>query len=209
MKRHHTARRLAVAGIGLFAAAVLAACGDSGDHNTGSGPHDGGAQPTASVPSNTAFNAADVAFATDMIPHHQQAIEMAKIAATRATNPQVKELAGRIEKAQDPEITTMSGWLRDWGQPVPSRTPGMGHGQHTGMPGMMTDQEMNHLMGQSGRAFDRMFLQMMIRHHQGAIEMAAKEQQDGQHSDAKNLAEKIAADQAAEVKEMQDLLTKL
>ena len=136
-------------------------------------------------------------------------IERRKQAATKATNPQVKELSGRIEKAQDPEIATMSGWLRDWGQPVPSTAPGMGHDQHTGMPGMMSDQEMNDLMTASGTGFDRMFLQMMIRHHQGAIEMATTEQQQGQHPDAKKLAGKIAADQAAEVTQMQGLLTKL
>ena len=205
MKRH-LPRRLTVAGTALFAAVLLAACG-GGDHNPGATNH-GGAQPSASVPSGAAFNAADVAFATEMIPHHQQAVEMAKLATTKATNAEVKELAGRIEKAQDPEITTMSGWLRDWGQPVPSSAPGMGHGQ-AGMPGMMSDQEMKDLMAASGAGFDRMFLQMMIRHHQGAIEMATKQQQQGQHPDAKKLAEKIAADQAAEVTQMQTLLTKL
>ncbi len=204
----HMPRRLAVAGTTTVAAVLLAACG-GGDHDSSGGANHGNATPSATVPSEATFNAADVAFATDMIPHHQQALEMAKVAATRASNSQVKDLAGRIEKAQDPEIATLSGWLRSWKQPVPSTSPGMGHGQHAGMPGMMTDQEMANLMGAAGKAFDRMFLEMMIRHHQGAIEMATKEQQQGQDPDAKNLAGKIAADQAAEVKEMQDLLTKL
>ena len=203
----HLPRRFAVAATALFAAVVLAACG-GGDHNMDGNNH-GGAQPTASVPSNAAFNAADVAFATDMIPHHQQALEMARTAETRASNAQVKDLAARIEKAQDPEIATMSTWLRQWGQPLPSGSPGMGHGPHAGMPGMMTDQEMRDLMAASGKDFDRMFLRMMIRHHQGAIEMATTEQQRGQNQQAKQLAEKIAADQAAEVKQMRDLLTKL
>jgi uncharacterized protein (DUF305 family) len=104
----------------------------------------------------------------------------------------------------------MSGWLRQWGQPVPSPNAGHGgHGNHTGMPGMMNDQEMDDLMAASGTNFDRMFLQMMIRHHQGAIEMANAEQQHGQDPRAKQLAAKIASDQAAEIKEMQDLLTRL
>jgi uncharacterized protein (DUF305 family) len=203
----HLPRRLAVAAVTLLAVPVLAACG-GGDHDSGNGGHTGSASPVASVPADAAFNAADVAFATEMIPHHQQALEMAQIAETRATNPQVKTLAARIRQAQDPETATMSGWLSNWGQPVPSSSPGMGHGQHSGMPGMMNDQEMKDLTAASGAGFDRMFLQMMIRHHQGAIEMATKEQQ-GQHPEVKKLAEKIAADQAAEVKEMQDLLTKL
>jgi uncharacterized protein (DUF305 family) len=204
-------RRLGVAGTALLAAVLLTGCGgtdhDGTDHD-GSG---GGAQPagSASVPAGATFNTADVRFATDMIPHHQQAIEMARIAETRASNAQVKDLATRIKKAQDPEIATMSGWLRQWGQPVPSTTPGMGHGGHAGMPGMMTEQEMKDLMAASGTGFDRMFLQMMIRHHQGAIEMANTEQQQGQDPQAKQLAAKIASDQAAEIKEMQDLLTKL
>jgi uncharacterized protein (DUF305 family) len=200
-------RRLAVAGISMLSAVLLAAllagCGGGG-HNGGG--HNGDAQPTASVPSNAAFNRADVAFATGMIPHHQQAIDMARLAATRAGSQQLKDLAGRIEKAQDPEIETMSNWLMDWGQPVPPRDAGGGHGQHAGM---MTDEEMKALTAASGKDFDRMFLEMMIRHHQGAIQMSTDQQRDGQHPDAKKLAQKIAADQAAEVKEMQDLLTKL
>jgi uncharacterized protein (DUF305 family) len=141
-----------------------------------------------------------------MIPHHQQAIDMAKLASTRAGSQQVKDLAGRIEKAQDPEIETMTTWLMDWGQPVPPRDGGGGHGQHAGM---MSEQEMKDLMATSGRTFDRMFLEMMIRHHQGAIQMSTDQQRDGQHPEATKLAQKIAADQAAEVTQMQDLLTKL
>jgi uncharacterized protein (DUF305 family) len=208
MTTHRTVRRLAVAGIGLVTAVLLAACG--GDHDGGSGGHDsGGGAPGASIPAGAAFNSVDVGFGTDMIPHHEQAIEMAKIAATRAGSQQVKDLAARIEKAQSPEIATLSGWLREWGQPVPSSSPGAGHGQHVGMPGMMSDQELKDLTAASGKEFDRMFLQMMIRHHQGAIEMAAKEQQQGQFPAAKTLAGKIATDQAAEIMEMQDLLAKL
>jgi len=129
---------------------------------------------------------------------------MAQLAEQRASNAQVKQLATRIKQAQDPEIATMSGWLRQWGQPVPS--PGMDHGDHGG-PGMMSDQEMSDLESASGTDFDRMFLQMMIRHHQGAVEMANTEQQQGQNPQAKQLAAKIASDQTAEINEMQDLLT--
>jgi uncharacterized protein (DUF305 family) len=204
------ARRVAVAGTTLLAAAVLGACGNDGgmDHN---GMNGGGTQPSATVPATGDFNAADVTFATNMIPHHQQALEMAEFAATKAANAQVKELAGRIQKAQDPEIATMSGWLREWGQPVPTASGSGGHAGtgHSGMPGMMSDQEMKDLMAASGADVDRMFLQMMVRHHQGAIEMALTEQQRGKYPDAKKLAEKIAADQTAEINEMQDLLTKL
>jgi uncharacterized protein (DUF305 family) len=201
-------RRLAVAGT-ILLAATLFGCGGSDHNNSGGGGHNSGSQPTASasVPAGATFNAGDVTFAKGMVPHHQQAIEMARVAETRASNAQVKDLAARIRTAQDPEIATMSGWLRQWGQSVPTSAPGMGHGG-SGMPGMMTDQEMKDLMAASGTSFDRMFLQMMIRHHQGAIEMATAEQQQGKDPQATQLAAKIAADQTAEIKEMQDLLGK-
>jgi uncharacterized protein (DUF305 family) len=208
------------AGGGLLAVFLLTSC-TGADHPGTGGGHDRGAMPTgtASVPaatapaaaasSGTAFNGADVAFATGMIPHHRQAIEMADLAGTRAGDAQVKELAAQIRRAQDPEIATMSGWLRQWGQPVPSAAPGMGHGGHGGASGMMTAQEMNDLRAASGTGFDRMFLQMMIRHHEGAIDMARLEQQQGQHPQATGLAATIATDQAAEINRMRDLLGKL
>jgi uncharacterized protein (DUF305 family) len=196
-------QRLIVAGTGLLAAGMLAACA-GGDQGGGPGP---GSQSSAPVPADAAFNAADVAFATNMIPHHQQALEMAKLAAARASNSQVKDLADGIAKAQDPEMETMAEWLRKCRHPVPPTT-GTDSG-HSGMPGMMSDEEMKNLTGATGPDFDRTFLQMMIRHHQGAIEMARTEQADGQNPEAKTLAENIAADQTAEITEMQSLLGKL
>jgi uncharacterized protein (DUF305 family) len=187
-----TRRHLVRAALTVAGALLLAGCGsgsdESGTANTGSPRH----------------NQADIAFATGMIPHHQQALEMAALAADRAADPKVKNLAARIEKAQDPEIERMSGWLRDWDQPVP--TPGGGHAAHGGMPGMMSDAEMASLESASGPAFDRMFMELMIRHHEGAIEMAETEQQKGAYPDAKQLARSIATSQAAEVKEMRRLL---
>lgn len=197
-------RRLIVAGAGLLAAGLLAACGDG---ERGGGP-DAGSQPPASRPLDAAFNAADVAFATNMIPQHQQAIEMAKLAANRASNSDVKDLAGGIEKAQSLEMETMSEWLRAWGTPVPPTT-GTDTGGNGGMPGMTSGEEMKNLTAATGPDFDRMFLQMMIRHHQAAVEMAMTEQTQGQNPEAKTLAGQIAADQKAEISEMQSLLGKL
>jgi len=205
-------RRLTIVGAGLLATVLLSGCGGNNDRDANRAI--GVGQPTTpATPSPTAtFNSADVSFATQMIPHHRQAIEMAQMAEQRASNAKVKQLAVRIKQAQDPEIATMSGWLRQWGQLVPS--PSTGHGGHGGQggqdgPGMMSDQEMSDIESASGTDFDRMFLQMMIRHHQGAVEMADNEQQQGQNPEAKQLAEKIASDQTAEINEMQDLLTKI
>lgn len=158
------------------------------------------------------FNDADVTFAQDMIPHHRQATEMAKLAAGRTENPQVLELADQITAAQQPEIDTMSGWLESWDKKVPSDTTGMGdmedmdHGSSSDMPGMMSADDMSSLTAASGAEFDRQFLTMMMAHHRGAIEMAKTEGADGKYDAAVTLAKKIQKDQAAEISTMESLL---
>jgi uncharacterized protein (DUF305 family) len=150
------------------------------------------------------FNDADVTFAQMMIPHHQQAVEMAGLADTRATDPQVKQLAVQIKAAQDPEIKTLTGWLRTWGKPTT-----MAGGQSMAMPGMMADGDMTKLKAASGKDFDRMFAQMMIAHHNGAIQMAADEQAGGKNADTKALAKNIATSQQAEVTTLQKIVDRL
>lgn len=177
---------LAVAGV-----AVLAACGGEG---------------SAGQPGGAEFNDADVTFAQNMIPHHEQAVEMAQLAATRAANPEIKALAGQIEQAQEPEITTLRGWLKAWGQP---EDPEAGHGAHDGMDGMMSEEDMSHLESMRGAEFDRMFAEMMIDHHEGAIAMAEAEIADGANPDAIALAEEIKRAQADEVKTLKDLHAQL
>ncbi|MGW2638164.1 DUF305 domain-containing protein [Streptomyces sp. NPDC001348] len=133
-------RRAALTATAVTAALVLAACGND-DNTTGSGHQShGSASPSASSTAAAgAHNAQDVSFAQGMIPHHQQALEMARLATERASSAEVKDLATRIEKAQDPEIRTMSGWLKSWNEEVPSGSstasgmPGM---EHSDMPGM-------------------------------------------------------------------------
>ncbi len=154
-----------------------------------------------------------------MIPHHQQAVEMAKLAASRAGNPQVKQLAATIEAAQQPEIATMTGWLTTWGQPTTMPgMPGMpsassGHGGHDmgggTMPGMMSEGDMMILEGLTGAEFDRSFLTMMTAHHQGAVDMAKAEQTEGLYRPAIDLAKSIQTSQTTEIRTMKDLLSKL
>ncbi len=153
--------------------------------------------------SDNDHNAADVTFATDMIPHHQQAVQMAELAESRASNPEVLTLAAEILDAQGPEIETMSGWLEEWDEPVPEGMGGMDHGD---MPGMMSEEMMTDLDAASGMNFDEMFLEMMIDHHTGAVEMAQTEQADGQYAEAVELAEEIEASQTAEIETMEALL---
>ena len=168
-----------------------------------------GGEDDTSTASNAEFNDADVTFATEMIPHHQQAVEMAELAADRAQSPEVRQLAQDIEAAQGPEIETMTQWLKDWGQETRSGSMDhgdMGHGDSQGMPGMMDDAEMTQLMKSDGATFDQMFLQMMVEHHEGAIEMARTEQANGENADAVALAEQIETDQEAEIAKMTKLL---
>lgn len=207
--RTSMARRTALVTTTVTAALVLAACG--GNSDSGSGGHDSHASASASSsPSSSAaaHNAQDVSFAQGMIPHHQQALEMAKLASGRASSAKVKGLASRIEKAQDPEIRTMSGWLRSWGETVPSAMPGMDHSAHSGMAGMMDSKDMARLEKASGAEFDTMFLTMMIEHHKGAVEMAGTEKAKGAFGPATSMAGDIATGQTAEITEMNKLLGK-
>lgn len=161
------------------------------------------------APEAAAHNDADVTFAQEMIPHHQQAVEMAALAEDRAGDPEVRQLAEEIEAAQAPEIETMTGWLESWGADVPEESmdhSDMGHGSSDAMPGMMSAEDMAELEQSEGAAFDRLFLELMVEHHEGALEMARTQQAEGENPDALALAEKIEADQQAEIAEMQRLL---
>jgi uncharacterized protein (DUF305 family) len=203
-----TPRRASLVVAALASTALLAACGTGSASNT---HRSVGASASSSYgPAATgAHNSADVAFATDMIPHHKQAVEMATMALSQATNAQVKSLATAIKGAQDPEINTMSGWLVGWGKKVSASTDmtGMGGMGGSGAPmnGMMSASEMTQLGQASGAAFDRLWVQMMTRHHQGAVEMAKTELSMGQNSEAKSLATKIIAAQTAEIGTMTGL----
>ena len=207
-------KNIRVAGISITvaAAAVLLAGCTGSDQGMPGMNH--GTPPSASQPPAEAgqHNEADVAFAQGMIPHHTQAIEMSQLAPERAQSEQVKDLARQIEAAQGPEIDTLTGWLQRWGAPAPqSEMPGMDHGSmpgmdHGGMQGMMAPEDMQKLQQARGAEFDRMFLTMMIEHHEGAVTMAETELAQGQFPEAKQMAQQIVSSQQAEIKTMQDLL---
>ncbi len=153
-------------------------------------------------------NAADVQFAQGMIPHHAQAVDMARLVPDRAESERVKELAGDIEAAQEPEIETMSDWLEDWDEPVETGDAG-----HDGMggsgSGLMSEAQLTDLEAASGPEFDRLFLDQMTEHHRGAIEMAEIELDRGRFGDALGLAERIRETQSQEVETMKDLLAEV
>ncbi|MEU1341078.1 DUF305 domain-containing protein [Streptomyces sp. NPDC005827] len=197
-----TRTRAVLVALTATAALALTACGGNDDTTNGA-PAATSAPATATA---GAHNAQDVSFAQGMIPHHQQALEMAQLAADRASSAQVKDLAARIEKAQDPEINTMTGWLKAWGEDVPMA--GMDHSGHAGMAGMMSDKDMTALKKAQGADFDTMFLTMMVEHHQGAVEMAGTEKSKGDYAPATSMADAIVTAQNAEIKEMNKLLGK-
>ncbi|MEV0567915.1 DUF305 domain-containing protein [Dactylosporangium sp. NPDC050588] len=163
-----------------------------------------------------------------MIPHHEQAVEMAALAETKATDPDVKQLAAKISTGQKAEIATMKGWLVAWGRPtmmpscpemhcMPSNMMPNGASPNgmmpsgmmpSGMPtmsGMMSSADMAKLQAATGTDFDKLFLQMMIVHHQGAVMMAQAELAHGTNPDAKALAGRIVKTQQAEIAAMQQM----
>lgn len=205
--------------LALATASVLgvAACSSSNSSDHGgmsehnSTTHGMSADPSADSSSGAAalgmHNKADVSFATDMIPHHSQAVEMADMAVKTSKNADVLTLAKAIKGAQDPEIQTMSGWLRGWDQPVPSTSMGSMDQMH--MPGMMSPADMSRLANATGTDFDRMWLTMMTTHHKGAIRMANTELRAGANAEAKTLAKSIITGQSAEVATMANILAAL
>ncbi len=178
----------------------LAACGN-----------DDTANPATPAPADTtatgaAFNDADVTFSQGMIPHHQQAVEMADIALDPkvGASDKVRDLATRIKAGQGPEIDMMTTWLTTWGQPM-QMNAGEGHDMSS-MDGRMSAEEMGTLGMMAGAEFDTMWMEMMIRHHEGAIAMAQTAKAAGSNPDVLAAADLVITAQEGEIAEMMSLL---
>jgi len=182
----------------LAVALVLAACA-GGDHGDG---HDG-AMDGVSMMSGAGMMDADVMFAQMMIPHHEQAVVMSDLALdpARGASPAVVALAEQIRAAQAPEIEQMQAWLD-------GQDAGMGgdHSGHGGMEGMLSDEQIAALGAAEGAEFDRLFLEGMIAHHEGAVAMAEDVRADGDDPELAALADAIIAAQEQEIAEMRALL---
>ena len=214
-KQHAVKATLTALAVGLTLG--LAGCGGSNDaggmggmdHNASPMSQMPTANPSSSDPSPAAsaaaqFNDADVMFVQGMIPHHEQAVDMSDTLLKKSgITADTTALAKQIQAAQQPEITTMESWLKTWGKPADG---GMDHG---GMGGMATDAEMKAFEQAEGSAAEKMYLEMMTKHHQGAIMMAQMEQKSGENPDAIRLAENIATSQKAELTTMKKLLAAL
>lgn len=167
------------------------------------------------APAQASFSKADAAFLTDMIWHHGQAIEMAQLAPERAASDQLMTFASRIDVVQDSEVDLMTSWLEenDYAAPVTTkggdgsgpRAPEHGH-DAAKMPGMLTDAELTELGDATGSEFDRLFLEGMIKHHQGALAMCEEVAAAGSEERVLELANNIAADQAAEIDRLDRML---
>ncbi|MFK4116212.1 DUF305 domain-containing protein [Microbacterium sp. NPDC006705] len=201
-------RTAAAAALTLAAALALAGCADgSGSQSMPGMDHGSSSSPSSSSTVTADFNDADVMFAQMMIPHHQQAVEMADMILNKeGIDPGVLTLASDIKAAQQPEIDQLQSWLDEWGADMPDMDSmeGMDHGG-----GMMSEDDMAALEAATGAEASRLFLEQMTMHHEGAIEMAQDEVDNGQNPDAVEMAQTIVDTQTAEITEMQELLAQL
>ena len=223
--RTRVRRTIAAAVLASTMALSAAACGDS------AGSEGGAASAPQTASNGDVFNAADVQFASDMIQHHAQALSMVDLAVDRPLDPAVRTLTEQIRDAQAPEIEQMTDWLTAWDQKVPPTMRDHAHAPHHDMgdsgdmdgmdmggsdteapkviggdmPGMMSSEDMAALAAASDEEFQDMWLQMMIEHHKGAIEMAKDEKANGTFADAIALADAIGTSQQAEIDQMEKL----
>lgn len=153
------------------------------------------------------FSDRDIMFAQMMIPHHQQALDMSTLAFSQSSNPEVLELARKIYDAQEPEIEQMQSWINSQGA-----DSHMGHSMEdmgmSGMGGMLSEEEMSVLSGLSGAEFDKSFLEAMIEHHEGAIQMTQMIV-DSSNSEVAALAQAIIESQTAEIAQMKEMLGRI
>ncbi|WP_416985244.1 DUF305 domain-containing protein [Streptomyces sp. T028] len=145
-------------------------------------------------------NSADVSYARMMIQHHAQALEMTELAPERAESADLKRLALRISAAQGPEIEAMKGWLASYDK----AGTGDPH-DHTAMPGMATGAQLKKLRAAHGKAFDALFLTLMITHHEGAITMATEVKAQGNNLRVEEMADDVVAQQTSEIARMQQM----
>ncbi|MFI6437944.1 DUF305 domain-containing protein [Streptomyces sp. NPDC050759] len=146
-------------------------------------------------------NSADVSYARMMIEHHAQALELTELAPDRAESARLKALAERISAAQGPEIAAMRAWLKEHDQPEKSDDH-----MHAAMPGMATEAQVKKLRAAKGKAFDELFLTLMITHHQGAITMATDVKGQGNNIRIEEMADDVVAQQTSEINRMRDML---
>ncbi|MFC7243784.1 DUF305 domain-containing protein [Catellatospora aurea] len=182
--------------IALAAAALtlLAACGTAA-------PEPAAYQVPVAPKADATFNATDVMFLQMMVTHHQQGLEMVKLARTRGTSEEVAMLAGAIEVTQTTELEVMQGWLTGWGETTTADHHPNAHASHGGLPITGAD-EMAALKKATGAQFQTTFLNLLIGHQHNAVEMARMETDGGANPQVKDLANRITLSRAEQIKQM-------
>jgi len=194
-------RRVAAALAAATAALFLSSCGSPA--SDGHAGHEHADEPVITG-QPAGYNADDVAFATNMIPHHQQAVDLSAMVPDRSNNAGLVALAQQISAAQQPEINVMKVFLVQWNENPDTNSGHAGH--DSTMQGMVDGPTMTKLGSLNGAEFDKLWLASMISHHEGAIEMAKAEIANGDNVDAKTLAKNIVATQGAEIGQMKQML---
>ncbi|MDQ0402263.1 DUF305 domain-containing protein [Streptomyces sp. NBC_01723] len=151
-------------------------------------------------------NSADVSYARMMIQHHAQALKMTELVPKQAESGRIKKLAERISSAQGPEIEAMRGWLKNHGEKEKDEKGTGGGHEHAGMPGMATEAQLKKLRAARGKAFDQLFLTLMITHHEGAITMATDVKSQGNNVQVEEMADDVVAQQTSEISRMREML---
>jgi len=219
-------RAITLAALTLSSALALAACGEATESdNTDATTSATGTETTTAETTETTtettteaaeeeisaeHNDADVMFAQMMIPHHQQAVEMSEMLLAKDNIPtEVAEFAQGVIDAQGPEIDRMNAMLEAWGEQPVTDSGDMAGMDHGGMSGMMSDDDMAALEEAQGTDAARLYLEQMTAHHEGAVDMARDEVNDGQNPQAIALSEQVIEDQEAEIAEMEQMLQNL
>ena len=148
------------------------------------------------------FNSEDVTFASELIPHHRQALQLVRMVEQRDVDPGLKRLAAQIRVTQAVELESMLSWLEDWDVPAPSGDPSVG----TGQSGTVSAGDLAALEGTSGDAFETQWLRLMIRQHEDAIALAKVENAEGQYPYAVALANTVMVGQASQIRTMRLML---
>ncbi|MFD7297754.1 DUF305 domain-containing protein [Streptomyces sp. NPDC059897] len=212
--------KVAVAALAAMSALALTGCDSGGSSDAGkanSGASDGPSVIAPGKPGDAAEtlsakdakkrgtddtpNSADVQYAQMMIPHHEQALKMTELAPKRAESEQVEGLAERITAAQGPEVEMMRGWLKKYHRAEKPE----GHQGHGAMPGMATEAQLKTLRAAKGKAFDELFVKLMITHHQGAVTMATEVKSGGNNVQVEEMADDVISQQTSEIERMRDM----
>ncbi len=217
-RRSAALRSTALATAAVAAVLALGGCGGGGGDGASDAARDTGpgvvapgrpgepartlsAEEAAREAGGDTANSADFRYARMMIQHHAQALVMTGLVADRASADAVKRLAERISAGQKPEIGAMEGWLRKNDGDQREQ-----HHDHGGMPGMATEAQLKKLRAAEGEAFDRLYLELMITHHQGAITMATEALTEGNDVFVEEMASDVVAQQTVEIDRMRGLL---